>query len=66
MASRKFPKLKELDDVLGGAAAWENVDATEGVSVLFDKIILLLRRSNPTTAPFSLKVAETYTVILHI
>ena len=27
----QFPKLKEVDDVLGGAAAWENVDTTEGV-----------------------------------
>ncbi|KAK5884538.1 hypothetical protein CesoFtcFv8_018349 [Champsocephalus esox] len=25
---RNFPKLKEVDDVLGGAAAWENVDST--------------------------------------
>ena len=25
-----YPKLKEVDDVLGGAAAWENVDNTEG------------------------------------
>lgn len=29
IASRKYPKLKEVDDVLGGAAAWENVDSTE-------------------------------------
>ena len=28
--TRKYPKLKEVDDVLGGAAAWENVDSTEG------------------------------------
>ncbi|KAG8508952.1 DNA-directed RNA polymerase III subunit RPC10 [Galemys pyrenaicus] len=28
VTSRKFPKLKEVDDVLGGAAAWENVDST--------------------------------------
>lgn len=26
--NRKYPKLKEVDDVLGGAAAWENVDST--------------------------------------
>ncbi|BES97909.1 Hypothetical protein NTJ_10724 [Nesidiocoris tenuis] len=26
---KSFPKLKEIDDVLGGAAAWENVDATD-------------------------------------
>ncbi len=30
ISSRKYPKLKEVDDVLGGAAAWENVDHTEG------------------------------------
>ena len=26
---RAYPKLKHVDDVLGGAEAWENVDATE-------------------------------------
>ncbi|XP_047664187.1 DNA-directed RNA polymerase III subunit RPC10 [Tachysurus fulvidraco] len=26
--NRKYPKLKEVDDVLGGSAAWENVDST--------------------------------------
>ena len=26
---RTYPKLKEVDDVLGGNAAWENVDSTE-------------------------------------
>lgn len=30
MTSRRYPKLKEVDDVLGGAAAWENVDSTAG------------------------------------
>jgi DNA-directed RNA polymerase III subunit RPC11 len=29
MTSRKYCKLKEIDDVLGGAAAWENVNSTE-------------------------------------
>lgn len=29
MGSRIYPKLKEVDDVLGGAAAWDNVDSTE-------------------------------------
>ena len=29
IGNRIYPKLKEVDDVLGGAAAWENVDATE-------------------------------------
>ncbi|KAJ1074869.1 hypothetical protein K5549_020519, partial [Capra hircus] len=28
VTNRKYPKLKEADDVLGGAAAWENVDST--------------------------------------
>lgn len=28
--NRKYPKLKEVDDVLGGSAAWENVDSTAG------------------------------------
>ncbi|XP_013925728.1 PREDICTED: DNA-directed RNA polymerase III subunit RPC10 [Thamnophis sirtalis] len=28
VTSRRYPKLKEVDDVLGGAAAWENVDST--------------------------------------
>ncbi|KAL7294819.1 hypothetical protein TKK_0011748 [Trichogramma kaykai] len=27
--SNTYPKLKEVDDVLGGSAAWENVDATD-------------------------------------
>ena len=30
ISSKKFPKLKEVDDVLGGKEAWENVDSTEG------------------------------------
>lgn len=29
LSNRTYPKLKELDDVLGGSAAWENVDSTE-------------------------------------
>ncbi|XP_014245804.1 DNA-directed RNA polymerase III subunit RPC10 [Cimex lectularius] len=28
-SERIYPKLKEIDDVLGGSAAWENVDATD-------------------------------------
>ena len=31
ITSVKYPKLKEVDDVLGGQAAWENVDSIEGV-----------------------------------
>lgn len=30
ISSKKYPKLKEVDDVLGGKEAWENVDSTEG------------------------------------
>lgn len=29
VSNKTFPKLKEVDDVLGGSAAWENVDFTE-------------------------------------
>jgi len=29
ISSRTYTKLKEVDDVLGGAAAWENVDSIE-------------------------------------
>ncbi|RUS91617.1 hypothetical protein EGW08_000590 [Elysia chlorotica] len=29
ISHKMYPKLKEVDDVLGGAAAWENVDSTE-------------------------------------
>ncbi|XP_047612439.1 DNA-directed RNA polymerase III subunit RPC10-like [Phacochoerus africanus] len=27
VVSRKYPKLKEVDDVLGGAGAWEKADS---------------------------------------
>lgn len=30
VGSKMYPKLKEVDDVLGGKAAWENVDSTQG------------------------------------
>ena len=29
VGSKVYPKLKEVDDVLGGKAAWENVDSTQ-------------------------------------
>ena len=32
VGSKVYPKLKEVDDVLGGKAAWENVDSTQGKS----------------------------------
>ena len=28
ISNRTYPKLKEVDDVLGGADAWKNVDST--------------------------------------
>lgn len=31
VSSRTYPKLKDVDDVLGGASAWENVDSTDAV-----------------------------------
>lgn len=30
MSSRFYPKLKDVDEVLGGPAAWENAQVTEG------------------------------------
>jgi len=39
---RKYPKLKEVDDVLGGAAAWENVDSTPGKTV-YPTVIKILK-----------------------
>ncbi|KAG8181893.1 hypothetical protein JTE90_026053 [Oedothorax gibbosus] len=29
LSSRMYPKLKEIDDVLGGSSAWENVNSME-------------------------------------
>ncbi|XP_053684705.1 DNA-directed RNA polymerase III subunit RPC10 [Sabethes cyaneus] len=29
ISTRIYPKLKEVDHVMGGAAAWENVDSTD-------------------------------------
>ena len=29
ITNKTFTKLKEVDDVLGGAAAWQNVDSTD-------------------------------------
>lgn len=33
--SRKELKRKEVDDVLGGADAWKNVDSTEGIKRVY-------------------------------
>jgi len=32
ISKRTYPKLKEVDDVLGGAEAWKNVDSTAGMA----------------------------------
>lgn len=40
--NRKYPKLKEVDDVLGGSAAWENVDSTAGKAGYPNKHVVLL------------------------
>ncbi|XP_030373186.1 DNA-directed RNA polymerase III subunit RPC10 [Scaptodrosophila lebanonensis] len=29
ISTKTFPRLKEVDQVLGGVAAWENVDSTD-------------------------------------
>lgn len=42
ISSKKYPKLKEVDDVLGGKEAWENVDSTEGLLLGKPKIVYYL------------------------
>ena len=49
ISKRKYPKLKEVDDVLGGAAAWENVDSTEG-KMLHKKLWVRSHSPNTNTA----------------
>ncbi|XP_048248268.1 uncharacterized protein LOC124149986 isoform X2 [Haliotis rufescens] len=34
ISHKKYPKLKEVDDVLGGGEAWENVDSTADLDLL--------------------------------
>lgn len=36
---RKFMKSKEVEDVLGGADSWKNVDKTEGQSTCLEERI---------------------------
>ena len=38
----RFPQLKEVDDVLGGQAAWDNVDTTEGLILIIKLLLLIL------------------------
>ncbi len=33
---RKYLKKKEVEDILGGKGAWDNVDKTEGMFLAFD------------------------------
>ena len=49
LTSRRYPKLKEVDDVLGGAAAWDNVDKTK--SELLNSFELLLSACLLYTSP---------------
>ena len=39
VGSKVYPKLKEVDDVLGGKSAWENVDSTQGIRVINGEIL---------------------------
>ncbi|CAO3619180.1 unnamed protein product [Cunninghamella echinulata] len=42
LTTRKLLERKEVDDVLGGAKAWENVNSTEGLFIntyIKDKVI---------------------------
>lgn len=58
-----YPKLKEVDDVLGGAAAWENVDHTDG-TVQYTRI-LVYTCSYRLDLDFVLRAAElNYNVLL--
>ena len=38
ISNKKYPKLIEVDDVLGGSSAWENVDSTDGRFISNNKI----------------------------
>jgi DNA-directed RNA polymerase III subunit RPC11 len=40
--SRRKSKVKQVDDVMGGAAAWENVDQTNGPRPRSPSTLLLL------------------------
>jgi hypothetical protein len=33
--NRRMSRVKRVDDIMGGASAWENVDQTTGMHVLF-------------------------------
>jgi DNA-directed RNA polymerase III subunit RPC11 len=39
--NRRVSKVKKVDDILGGAAAWENVDQTRGIASLLQIIDLV-------------------------
>jgi hypothetical protein len=38
ISNKKYPKLIEIDDVLGGSSACENVDSTDGRCISNNKI----------------------------
>ena len=52
VSSYTCPKLKEVDDVLGGSAAWENVDETNGRT--YSHIVFALRMLNDPHSLFTL------------
>ena len=49
VSSYHYPRLKEVDDVLGGSAAWENVDNTDGMDlypcILFYNCVTIFYRT---------------------
>ena len=70
ISKRKYPKLKEVDDVLGGAAAWENVDSTEG-KMLHKKLWVSSHSPNTNTVcagrhPSEKNTMTFDTIILYI
>jgi hypothetical protein len=40
--NRRFSRVKQVDDIMGGASAWENVDQTTGIPRCYLALLLLL------------------------
>jgi len=51
--TRRVSKVKEVDDVMGGAAAWENVDQTNGKRQPFCKYVSPLETKAPSLLCFA-------------
>ena len=58
VSSCKYPRLKEVDDVLGGAAAWENVDTTDGE--------LIYKSRTKTGVPLVIMCCHSNTVLRYL